>query len=141
MAQHTDHQDAHQEPQRPTLRAYPDPQAGCWMIDHSHAAQAEKLRRLFGTDHVPSAFTLDANPFDVGMALARLNPGHRIIVEQASYPYQHTDTTPGSLVPRCPTCRRPYSKQIDADGCCQVCTDRDDSAIGLQLANAIRATV
>ena len=83
MTQHQDHHGDQEQP-RPTLRAYPDPHAGCWVVDHQDAPDAAEVRQLFGTTLIPAAFTLDANPFDVGMALARLNPGHRIVVEQAT---------------------------------------------------------
>lgn len=99
----------------PTLRAYRSTAARCWMVDGSQGRAARQLIPLFGTDQLPTAFTLDANPFDVGMALQRLNPGHRIIVECTERPQ------PGSA-------RR-------------VTTDQDDSAQGLQLANAIAAAV
>lgn len=95
-----------QPAQLPTLRAYRDVAAQCWMLDASHAADAAKVRALFGTDQLPTPFTLDANPVDVAEMLSRLNPGHRIIIEQAS---------------------------------AAVVTDRDQTAAGLQLANAIAA--
>ena len=79
----------------PTLRAYRSTAGQCWMVDATQAQDAAKVRQLFGTDHLPTAFTLDANPFDVGMALARLNPGHRIVVEGVTREWTQP-TAPGS---------------------------------------------
>lgn len=54
-----------------TLTVYPDPKGQCWLI-HSDNPM---VKDLFGTDTLPSAFTLNMCGPDVLTRIKELNPG------------------------------------------------------------------
>lgn len=53
-----------------------------WIADMRAAADVTRVRQLFGTDQIPTAWTAAADPYTVRDAIARLNPDERVLVAQ-----------------------------------------------------------
>jgi hypothetical protein len=53
-----------------------------WIADMREAADVARVRQLFGTDQIPTAYTAHADPYTVRDAIARLNPEERVLVAQ-----------------------------------------------------------
>jgi hypothetical protein len=61
-----------------TLTLYRD--SGMWCVRHTGRG-SEKIRDLFGTDVLPTAFTANADPVTVYTAISKLNPDDTVILK------------------------------------------------------------
>ena len=53
-----------------------------WVADMKDATGSAEILRIFGTYTIPTAFTANAHPGLVVATLERMNPEHRVVVEE-----------------------------------------------------------
>lgn len=62
----------------PTITLYRTTTA--WIADMSRAEGADDIRRLMGTDQIPTPYTAAADPERVRRGVAQCNPNHAVTI-------------------------------------------------------------
>ena len=66
-----------------------------WMADMGQATDADEIRRLLGTDQIPTPYTTAMDWREVQRHVETRNPGHAVLVDILS----RQDTAPADLRP------------------------------------------